>query len=96
MRPLTWADVEAQRLGTTSASQIKDVARRMAGVLEASKTPHYHCDDSWFCCRMCEHPDHVYRDFSADGGSWAAGVCTCGAEAHNARIDEILGDSDEK
>jgi hypothetical protein len=88
VRPLTWADVEAQQLGTTSASQIKDVARRMAGVLEASKTPHYHCDDSWFCCRMCEHPDH--------GGSWAAGDCTCGAEAHNARIDEILGDSGEK
>lgn len=55
-------------------------------LLAESKRPHHHCEDSWYCCRLCAHPDH-----GIDGVSLQrTGDCTCGADEWNKCVDRIL------
>ena len=28
-------------------------------LLMESKREHTHCEDVWYCCRACRHPDHM-------------------------------------
>lgn len=58
-----------------------DVATLRQLLLE-SKQDHYHCEDSWYCCRKCEHPDH--------GPFSLKGVCDCGADHWNNKVDAAL------
>lgn len=58
------------------------------GLLMESKRKHYHCDDSFFCCRLCDHPDHGGQLELRSGDD---GRCNCGADQWNARVDEALG-----
>jgi hypothetical protein len=49
--------------------------------LEASRMPHYTCDDKWYSCPKA--PDGCLD--RSEGSE-----CNCGADAHNARIDAAL------
>lgn len=49
--------------------------------LESLKLQHHYCDDSWYNCPL--HPDgcaNAYEEYA----------CNCGAEKHNAKVDEII------
>jgi hypothetical protein len=82
---------------------VADIEVRIAkleALLRESKREHYHCDDSWYCCGKCRHPDHVLLDpedyLDSHGGEAArvGGVCNCGADAWNKRVDDLLNDKD--
>lgn len=61
--------------------------------LEVLKQPHKHVDDCWYCCGKCDHPDHGPEGVSSvnqNGYVRTNGVCNCGADVHNARIDALI------
>lgn len=63
--------------------------------LQAARRFHYHCNDSWYCCGKCEHQDHCDYDgdyLGSHNGESArkSGVCNCGADAVNEKIDQAL------
>ena len=68
----------------------------LAGVLALlaeSKREHDHCDDSWYCCGACRHPDHMLVDGEHVGlipVGGEPGACTCGAAEWNAKVDAAL------
>jgi hypothetical protein len=64
----------------------------LRALLADSRREHYHCDDSWYCCGKCDHPDHDGEFPSSHDGEArrTAGVCNCGADAWNARVDAAL------
>ena len=69
-----------------------DEARCLTSLLIDSKRDHTHCEDSWYCCGKCQAADHL---LSAD--EWlppnryrTSGVCNCGADAWNQRVDEAV------
>lgn len=67
----------------------------LIALLHDAIRPHYHCEDSWYCCALCTSQDHGVgpRD-SLDGHDGeaprTAGVCNCGAEAWNARVRDMI------
>ena len=69
---------------------------KLLELLKESKREHYHCDDSWYCCRACRHPDHMLAEGENIGSSvvggltFEPGVCTCGASEWNAKVDAAL------
>jgi len=71
-------------------------AEPLMALLREARREHYHCDDSWYCCGKCDHPDHgqLYPEYflsSHDGeAARVAGICNCLADAWNARIDKAL------
>jgi len=58
------------------------ILQRMAAL---ARREHYHCEDSWYQCPA--HPEG-----SADW-SKPTGVCDCGADAHNAKVDALLAEA---
>lgn len=48
-----------------------------------AKREHYGCEDSWYSCP--KHPDGC----SCDN---AGKECTCGADEHNAKVNELLAE----
>lgn len=99
-----WTAKAARRIcdepGRKNAERIAAIiavhAEPLVALLREARRPHYHCDDSWYCCGRCQHPDHTWTDheyLSSHDGEAAreAGVCNCGADAWNARIDKVLG-----
>lgn len=64
----------------------------LVALLRESKREHYHCDDSWYCCGACTHPDHCDMGVCSHEGESARvqGVCNCGADTWNARVDVAL------
>lgn len=87
----------AERLAAVLVVHLEPLVR----LLEESRRAHLHCDDdSWYCCGKCAHPDHgcSYEEDDEHGEDcWptshrgrTAGVCDCGAEAWNARVDAVL------
>ena len=54
---------------------------KLLALLKESKREHTHCDDSWYCCGACRHPDHTLVEI---------GDCTCGAAEWNAKVDKAL------
>ena len=67
----------------TLEEQVRELA-------ELARRQHYHCDDSWFCCPMCDHPDHPNGVAAAALERVGQRRCDCGADALNARVDTIL------
>ncbi|MCR4301843.1 MAG: hypothetical protein NUV51_09555 [Sulfuricaulis sp.] len=59
-----------------------------------SRRGHYHCDDSWYCCRACRAADHQLADGEHLGRNGESvlcdGRCTCGADTWNALVDAVL------
>lgn len=51
--------------------------------LESLKMDHHYCEDGWYSCP--KHPDGCLNDAQGED-------CNCGAEQHNAKIDEIIKD----
>ena len=59
---------------------------------------HYHCNDSWYCCGKCVNPDHgsgflddEWPLDSHDGESARiSGVCNCGADEWNKKLEKAL------
>lgn len=88
------------------AAIIATFAEPLMQLARDSRREHYHCDDSWFCCGKCTHPDHGLcnqtkeedheHDASCYVGSHVgynartSGVCNCGADEWNARVDAVL------
>lgn len=74
------------------AAVIATFAKPLLDALDAARPAHYHCDDSWYCCGKCTNSDHSRHDdeFLASNGYRTPGVCTCGADELNARIDKAL------
>lgn len=68
--------------------------RLLASLLVESKREHLHVDDdSWYCCGKCQHPDHgLDGEWLCTHRSRNAGVCNCGADRWNQRVDEVVKD----
>lgn len=70
---------------------------RLHGLLRESERQHVHCDDSWYCCRSCEHEDHGaggcggYYKNKVRPGKLLESACDCGAAQWNARVQAALG-----
>jgi hypothetical protein len=70
------------------AAIIATFAEPLVKLLRESRREHYHCDDSYYCCGACDAEDH-----GPLGGGFAnreGGVCNCGADEWNKRIEEAL------
>ena len=68
---------------------------KLLGLLKDAKREHSHCEDVWYCCRACRHPDHMLHEGEHIGSSltvdlFKPGVCTCGAAEWNAKVDAAL------
>ena len=79
---------------------------KLLKLLAESKREHEHCDDCWYCCRACRHPDHMLLDgdhlgigfddpcfndpASSKPGTFKPGTCTCGVAAWNAKVNDTL------
>lgn len=101
-----WTLVAAEEIAMVLASRnyrtdfaIADIIAKHAApllsLLRESRRHHYHCDDSWYCCGKCVNPDHSHgeEDYPASHEGEAArtaGVCNCGADDWNAKIDAVL------
>lgn len=75
------------QLGDTEggiASIIAEHAAPLTALLEESRRKHYHCDDSYYCCKACAHPDHPSKWIDPSE------PCTCGASDWNSRLDAAL------
>lgn len=51
--------------------------------LESLKLPHHYCDDCFYSCPKSE-------EGSCDDKAKELGVCNCGADAHNERIQNFI------
>jgi hypothetical protein len=76
------------------AAVIDQARAPLVSLLRESKRSHFHCDDSWYCCRACRHPDHGLEEDEHLGKNpdsvLCDGSCTCGVDAWNKKIDEVL------
>ena len=72
---------------------------KLLELLKESKREHVHCDDCWYCCRACRHPDHMLNagehlgagfDMLSIRKSLIPGGCTCQAAEWNAKVDAAL------
>lgn len=77
------------------AAIVATLAEPLMQLARDARRGHYHCDDSWYCCGKCTHPDHSDGDedylVSHDGeAKREEGVCNCGADAWNTRVDQVL------
>lgn len=84
------------------AAIIATFAEPLMNLLRESKREHYHCEDSWYCCGKCDHDCHYrgaedhehdedcYPNTHDGEGARTNGVCNCGADAWNARVDAVL------
>ena len=71
---------------------------KLLALLKESKREHHHCDDVWYCCRACRHPDHMLVEgehigdgiIEKTGRSFKLGVCECGADEWNAKVDAAM------
>lgn len=87
---MTHEPCECQQCWECTAKVFQARVEKLAVALAAAKIPHEHCDDSWFCCGKCAHPDHGGYTLGEGANGRVGGVCHCGADAHNAAIDAAL------
>lgn len=79
--PPDWCPLRARQKDTlTLIEEALSIAR---DALKQSKIDHYYCEDTWYSCPA--HPDGCGNDTL--GGDTE---CNCGADKHNARIDQAL------
>jgi hypothetical protein len=64
--------------------------RELRKLLFESRRTHRHCEDSWYCCAKCNNADHGELEGHDGESPRVQGVCNCGAEAWNARVDAVL------
>lgn len=81
----------------TAGLPLREYVESLKALLRESKREHTHCDDSWYCCGRCQHPDHIlneneFLDSHTDEGARTSGVCNCAADAWNIRVDEALAE----
>lgn len=81
---------EAAQLAVAKLIRTRQKLRAVRGILEEAKREHYHCDDAWYCCGACTHEDHGPLSSHEGEARRTEGVCNCGAEAWNKKIDEVL------
>lgn len=83
--------VPRQRHENRIAAIIATFAEPLVALLKESRREHHHCDDSWYCCGKCKSEDHCGITLTShDAPKRRAGVCDCGADAWNARVDAAL------
>jgi hypothetical protein len=86
------------------AAIIATFAEPLVALLRESYRGHYHCEnDNWHCCGKCVHECTMIEDgelghehdesccVSGQGYGRVNGVCNCGADAWNAKVDKALG-----
>ena len=61
--------------------QEDETIARLRAALEVAKIPHYVCEDCFYSCPKSGECCDSDTDPT---------MCTCGADAHNAKIDEAL------
>jgi len=89
LRPRGSTTTKSERYPTEEriAAIIATFAEPLTQLLQKAKREHYHCDDSWYCCKKCTHSDHSgLREFLNEEGS----ICDCGADAWNKKVDDVL------
>jgi len=85
------------------AAIVATFAEPLVALLRDSHRNHYHCEgDDWQCCGKCTHECTMIEDGELDhehdesccvsgmGYGRKNGVCNCGADAWNARVDAAL------
>ena len=80
------------------AAVLRQYARPALALVYNAKREHQHCDDAWYCCGKCEHPDHDGADGLSNHRERRAGECNCGADAWNEKVErtcEALGITDD-
>jgi hypothetical protein len=72
----------------------RPVLAKLARDLERTRRTHSHCDDSWYCCGMCTHPDHSSgpEDYPASHRNRTSGRCDCGAASWNETLERLLAE----
>jgi hypothetical protein len=79
------------------ASIITTHAEPLVALLRESKQEHLHVDDAFYCCPKCTC---INTRYEKDGNTEIVevrapngpGLCTCGADAYNAKVDAVLGE----
>ena len=92
-----WAAKAAHRIVTCErrssvdrvAAVIAHFAEPLTTIVRDAQRHHDHCDDYWYCCGACDHPDHDGEPPAMRKGQ-TADICDCGAQAWNDRIEEAL------
>ena len=74
---MTESKDEAEPSGASGGSQRVALER----LLDMARREHYYCEDSWYSCPLAE--DGCAND------NYEKDECSCGALAHNAKVDEI-------
>ena len=75
----TSAATAASPLGSASSEGLGALVEQLATL---ARRGHYHCEDLWYTCPA--HPDGSANDAKP------AGVCDCGADAHNAAVHALV------
>lgn len=80
-------------------ARVASYIESLESTLRRSKREHGHCDDSWYCCGKCQHPDHMlhegeYLDSHDGEAARVSGVCNCGTDIYNKTIDNLLQDGE--
>jgi len=77
-------DTERQEWVWPEDDAVEAKISRLRAVLEAARLPHYiNVEDCWYSCPLSGE--------CCNGGA-ESGKCDCGADEHNAKIDEALRD----
>jgi len=70
--------------------RLREENARLRALIEVIRPKlHYHCDDSWYCCGACNHPDHG-GELLPEHRNRAYGVCDCGLDDLNKTIEKEL------
>lgn len=100
--PLNLKDRRSQK--ERFAAIIATFAEPLMTLLRDSKREHHHCEDSWYCCGKCscscmhlgddshEHDEDCWPSTHSERTS---GVCNCGADAWNTRVEAVLAGKPE-
>jgi hypothetical protein len=93
-----WAAKAARQIQDEVYSTDRTVSQsRLAAIIVTFLKPaldllqpreHYHCDDSWYCCGACVHPDH--GELSSANPDRIPGKCNCEAEEWNNKVRKAL------
>lgn len=79
----------------TNCECVRKRVTALEALLADARRTHYHCEDSWYCCPQCTHPDHGLAPGEICGGnsnrdSKPSDACNCGAAEWNARVNAAL------
>lgn len=64
-------------------------SKELIAAIEALRVPHLVVDgDCWYSCPLALHEDGSSESCNDD--ERARGICSCNADAHNAKVDAVI------